>query len=281
MGGKFCSGTFISNSGHVITAHHCLQGCVNSGIDERIAAEMRWHIRDPKGQPREFSQDQYEAYLKRTRVGDHSFTYMRFDKSSQGAECVARIDGRETKLIYLGGGAGSLWPFSLEKLEARELVDDWLKFVSEGYGPGGDFAVFKANIESSPCLPLSKTSVRPGEQLRVLSATMQSGYTSKEERLGQTAFFSEGVESSSVRGLQRHDLPLSVFRHGEFVAEAGSSGSAVIGEDETIKGVLTQGMDQYKYGKHVDTYSSFLDITMVRKFLVENWNIEIPDCHPQ
>ncbi len=274
MGRKLCSGTFISNTGHIITARHCLDDCA----DASTTINMLWHTKGPDGQMTNFTQAQFADHLARGG-SNQFFSSMIADRSLKGTTCEARINGKLVKLVYLGGGRGPLWPFSPDKLPSKDLEPGWLQFVSQGYGPGGDFAVFKADISSTPCLPLSKTSVKLGEQLRVLSATMEIGYSSKEERLGQTAFFSEGPESSARRGAERSDLPLRVFRHGEFQCESGSSGSSVIGEDDTIKGILVQGMDKGEFGVRTDTYSSFIDVLFIRKSLATNWDTEIPECH--
>jgi hypothetical protein len=272
MAGNVCSGTFISNTGHLITADHCRIACAQGN-----EANMRWHTMPDANGTNVFDESTYEKIVASTGV-DRSFVTQKDEIVLQGTQCKANINGKEVNLTYVGGGQGALLPFFLKDLKATELTPEWTEFVSNGYGPGGDFAVFKADIESSPCLQLSTISARPGEHLRVLSAPALKGYTYENERKGQTAFFSEGAESSALRAARRPDLPLTVFRHAELAAETGSSGSGIIGEDGTIKGVLVQAQSSSKMGQTVDFSSSYIDVTFIRKTLLTNWNFDIPKC---
>ncbi len=165
------------------------------------------------------------------------------------------------------------------------LIAEWRRLAGLGYGPTGDFALLKADLMHTPCLPLSTSSARESELIRALSATLKDGYRYDYERDGQSAFFSFGPDVTERLSSVRSDLPRPPFRHAILDADYGSSGSAAIGVDGSVKGVLTQCTDIAKepYDSAVGpqkayTLSSYIDVMWVKKLLKSKWKLDLPVC---
>ncbi|MCM2323762.1 MAG: hypothetical protein NDJ90_10930 [Oligoflexia bacterium] len=205
----------------------------------------------------------------------------------RGLKIKTSINGKLTELTYLAGGEGELWPFQSSQLTegSRKLLPKWMNFVSQGFGPGGDFALLKADLDKTPCLPLGTSSAIGSEEMKVMSATIMPGYKSREERAGQTAFYSAGPDLTVTLGSLRPDLPSTPFHHAKLDANYGSSGSAVVGQDGSIKGVLTQALDVRKkpYNPEVGpekdyTIATFIDVIAIRHLLTSKWGVSLPSC---
>ncbi|MCM2322367.1 MAG: trypsin-like peptidase domain-containing protein [Oligoflexia bacterium] len=266
--GMNCTGTFVSNSGHIITAGHCFDRCQwgqlsRRGLepDEIVSASLRNHDNKRWVQSLEFDTAIFGSFT-----------------------CKVKINGKPEEITYLGGGRGELYPFFSGQLKKDGVYDTtietWRTLVSQGYGAGGDFGLFKLERKDTPCRKLSDSSVLPGERLHVLSHTCIDGYGSRHARNGQMTFYSRGIEDT--RNLSRFypDLSIEPYRHSTIHAESCSSGSSVIGEDGTIKGILTQAMDVHLPREGIDTsFSSFIDVGFIKLLLKEKWGVENVACN--
>ena len=164
-----CSGTFVSHDGHVLTAAHCLESALYNAREKKLSQlgqpskdSLLYIYELNDGTIKSGSKDQFRDDLVSNRAGEDRLGQQEADvQLLQGLKLQARINGRLTTLTYLGGGLGDLSPFTQpgKKNASAGLIVEWLKRASLGYGPTGDFALLKADLAQTPCLPLSTSSV--------------------------------------------------------------------------------------------------------------------------
>lgn len=293
--GSNCSGTFISRDGHILTASHCIDSALRKAREKKLSQKgqsskndflLIYELKD--GTIKSGSVDQFRDDLVSKQANQDRLGLQESDvELLQGLKLEARVNGRLRTLTYLGGGLGDLAPFFQPKKEGTSagLINEWIKRAKLGYGPAGDFALLKADLVQTPCLPLSKSSAIEDETIHALSATLKEGYSYKDERKGQTAFYSFGPDVTERLSSIRSDLPGPAFRHVKLDGDVGSSGSAAIGADRSVKGVFTQGIDVQKQpfdpavGPQKDyTLTSYIDIMWIKKLLESKWNLHLPTC---
>lgn len=225
-----CSATRIHSRGDLLTARHCVQGCL---IREKV----------------------YQ-----TRLDPESVEYYVVDPSRLGkAECSILVNGIEETMIVQNVSPYLIDRFSEQALKMlnRKLYDQ-LRF--DGALSSGDFAILSpknSNLESV------KDQDKKGKQKICLSGEevpqdlFTLGYPSETKRdafnsNGVEMFFSsgkrlnsfsEGVCYQEAQEKHRQGLLAQFDEPGTFVSTVdaiyGSSGSAVYGNSHSIVGILT------------------------------------------
>ena len=104
------------------------------------------------------------------------------------------------------------------------------------------------------------------------------GYSQPKERDGHTAFYGAGQEATQQLLKSPPALPTAVYRQAYLEADSGSSGSGVVGEDGSVKGVLTQGEEVQLEDGRIVTVSSFIDIQYILRDLQTRWSVTVPSC---
>ncbi len=291
--GTLCTGTYISENGHLITAEHCFRSCLYTALKEKglssedISYSTTYHLLSASGQITSYKARTYENLIEAKKVSSSAPSIQTFDYDVsllKGLRCQAKINGEDVELRFLGGGAGRLFPFFAEKTETRpalsaDLIPAWQKFVSSGYGPGGDFGVFQVNKSNTPCFEMSSKDAFKSEKIKTLSQTCRD--SNRNQRFGQFAFFTSGYEKTAELATYRPLLSVSPFKHATIESDNCSSGSSVIGEDDSIKGILTQSMSVHD--KTVQppvelSFSSFIDSSLIMKVLVNKWGVPKFEC---
>ena len=284
--GLMCTGTFISSDGHILTAEHCFRTCLNRALEEQRAintknyfeAKLRYHNSIAIEKKNGYSMAEFEnLVISRNARPDQSIQTYEYDPTLyRGLKCTAKINGQFEQLTFVGGGSGSLFPFFSDEKKSHELTGNllqlWQEKVSEGFGPGGDFGVWKIDRKNTPCISLSEVNAKPGEHLQTLSQTCRDGYTIN--RQGQMAFFSSGTDQTNELSNYRPHLTISPYRHTTIESDNCSSGSVVIGEDGSIKGVLTQSMSVVNklVSPPIDlNFSSYIEVGFIKSHLTNKW----------
>ena len=287
---KKCSGTYISNEGHLITANHCLGGClenelVKQGFDPRLDNEKNliYHVAENNNNISSYNQNDFRNYLIKSNRSDDKLKYIQTKSTTQslaGLKCRARINGEEVILSSVAGGNGDVYPFLYDKRldSSPPLKTLWRDYNISGHGAGGDFSVLKVEKENTPCLQLSMQDARNGEKLETLSSTLRRGYMHTSERNGQLIFYSSGNEATDLLRKYRSGIDFYPFRHAYLDGDYGSSGSSVVGEDGEIKGILIQALDIKEDGEKDYTFSTFLDISHITNLMKLSANFDIPNC---
>lgn len=222
-----CTATRIHPRGDLLTARHCVQGCL---IQQKVY---------------------------RTQVDSKSVEYYVVDSSRLGkAECLLKINGADTPMIVQHVSPFFIDRFSEQALKMlnRELYD---QLRNDGALSSGDFAILsplvshtnesEKNSQSSICLSAEDI---PQELFTIgfPSETKRDSFNSNgvemyfsSGRLLQS--FAEGVCYQEAHEKNRKGLLAQFDEAGTFVSTVdaiyGSSGSAVYGSPGSIVGILT------------------------------------------
>jgi len=256
--GEQCSGTFISSDGQLLTAGHCASSCLASAASSYYRANA----------PLDYLSDDHEI---------QSVPYPR--EVLKGARCGAILNGKHKVLTFLGGGKGSLSPFFMQELENPSNKANWLKAVSEGYGPGGDFALFQVEHgETTPCLPLGAENVEAPEVYSIASTCIVGNFY-RGERNGSIMFYSRGhVLAEEEPGNKLLPGGLSTL-NSSLHAEICSSGSGVITPEGVLVGVTSQAnSDPQNHLSPSSHYTQFVRASFIKKLLNDFWHVKTGIC---
>lgn len=231
--GSRCTGTFISNEGHGITAAHCVESCMPIPTLEEI---KKWPVdvvlKDGK--------------MSRHAVSAYPWTYPK--------KCTAFIDGVEKEIEILSGPKGMLSnkvPFdivrkfrqylNLTSPETKAYKNLWSEAFRDDWGFGADFAIFKVlKTSKTDCLQVSEKENFSGGHY-VLS---YPGKTSaSDKKINHSLYLSTGVVYQGdyfnggfmVLKDEEHR-----YLNSSIEAYPGSSGASLVSLfDDEISGVLS------------------------------------------
>jgi len=235
--GDGCTGTRISNDGHVLTARHCFTDCLinSSSVEEEVLfPEFGWR-----------SQKLYK--LKST------------------AFCEASINGVDEVIEILAIGPGFMTPMEQSSLVHfdKEL---YTNFLNKSYFHNGDFAIIK--VQESQVASCKKVSLEPLDNNKEVSFRgypMQStgrpdGRNSDGKSLLEgSGFVIDSVFENSCIDEQAHNseaLRLRYDRSDLILSTVdnlpGGSGSALLNVENRIIGLVNS---QYRQG--IDIHSTY------------------------
>jgi hypothetical protein len=142
-----CSGTFISRHGHLLTNLHCLHVIYGETLPGSGVTILET---SPASHP------QYASEIKSTaRMAHVSY----FDPISNAEQSWT---GANARAIVLGDGfAPTIDPVAL----AIQYPDQLRKIAKGGYLNAGDFAIIDTGMANSPCVQVSQSNAKPGEQI--------------------------------------------------------------------------------------------------------------------
>ena len=236
-----CTGTYISNEGHFITADHCIQACFTFGEDWQTYIDYQSfedrEVFKPKPGPK---QPDYFV-LKRFRT----------EKIRDKYFCDVKVNGVMKKANLIAAGKGRLFPYSQGELYSEKLKQQYRTLLENGVWAASDFAILQlVEKPQTPCMPLGNRKPAPGEKLRVVSYTCVPTPSRPQNPEGDVALYSEGIPAvpefftgQSKEMLTDGSTPPNTF-WSNLDGETCSSGSAVIGEDGKILGIYN--MLQYR-----------------------------------
>ena len=115
-----CTGTFISNNGHILTARHCLHTCL---IQEKAVQET---IIFP----------------------DYGWQSPKLYRQNRVATCSLKLNGQETKVQVLSSGPGFMMPTEQASLQFydKQVYND---FLEQGFLHNGDYALLKVDTSEN------------------------------------------------------------------------------------------------------------------------------------
>ena len=245
--GVDCTGTYISNKGHFLTALHCVAGCL-----AKHRAIQRSHASD---EPVKVVRGR-EIYTDLMTVDE--------DKIDEGLECPVSIGNRKlTAKIILTGGKGWLAPKDTIADFAKRFPEDHKALLAQGYEHGFDFAILQVeSLKTSACLPLARRAPAQGEKLAAISYSCLNRddlYTD-----GKTALFTSGQRTAGfktseffrTRGAQKLPFrPELIDGQPTFFSsldiEKCGSGSGIFDSHSQLAGIATRvykDSTNYEYG---------------------------------
>ena len=288
--GVDCTGTFISNTGHFITARHCITGCLlKTGVIEKEMA-----ISDPT--------DQVKVILGRDgiwRVRD-LYTYkmtVEEDRVADGdVNCPGTLGAKHVDFkVILSGGRGWLVPSKTLASFSKKYPEEYSALLDDGYEHSGDFAVLQVmdgnKASASKCLALSRTGPLRGQALEAVSYPCL--HRDELSTQGLTPLYTTGTktagfkDSTYYRELGEAHIPFrvsTVERKETFFStldmEKCGSGTALLSNDFSIVGVATRVYKSslaYEKGS-LEAVDSAAVLKELRARVPAYWR-EITTCH--
>ena len=291
--GYSCSGTYISNTGHILTALHCVRSCIWDSLEkEKKEAGINWldyyydnnyhHSVEGVSKSLNFAEQDHENdpnYLRSVQIS----TFDLFPNEFRGLKCNMFIDKQLVEVELLGAGAGHLWPFFSSKIDDNKELDLWRSFVKKGYGASGDFAILREinPKENTPCISITDKKMNEDEKLYTLSSTCTREY-SNQDRDGSKIYFDSGKEAtakfSSYNSINVPQMFISTIN-----GENCSSGSAFVDESGNIKGVMVQVVNYHNSTTKPKILDSNISVGIKADFILNtlqsNWGLNSDDLY--
>ena len=230
-----CTGVFISNQGHFLTALHCLEKIDLFKSESWNEVGLTLRSFDPKLAAR------------------NPFQVRFFENGKPGAQVAVQV-----------AGAGLGYSTSFSHVKARGVDSKrYLEAIESGIGPVNDFVVLKLPLSGTPCVAVGPAAV-PGLWVWSLTYPSQTERKDGYDSAGHRELYTEGKVTRGVAEnqafiqaiatlsgeLRRDMLELhhgSLDREGTFAstldAVAGSSGSPVFNHDGLLVGVVNSTED--------------------------------------
>ena len=244
--GVECTGTFISSTGHFITALHCVAACLqkNGALSRELAIEEptahRRVGKAPSGEPRVRPIYTYKVTVDDLQLKDE-------------VTCQGRIGSKRLDMVVVAtGGKGWLTPKTSLAAFSKRFPDEYRALLDDGYEHGADFAVLKALVTKPPaCLPLATESARVGQNLQAVSypcLRREEIDVTGDRPLYTAGRRTQGFRDSAyfkARGEKRLSFDIaSVERKETFFSsldiEKCGSGTALLDERLNIVGIATR-----------------------------------------
>ncbi len=229
--GVNCTGTFISDNGHFITALHCISACLRKigALEREPAFPGRISLRPT------YKVSVDELFLKSNPV------------------CKGKLGDKEVDVVVIAtGGKGWLEPRNGLAALSKASPDDYKELVDDGFEHGADYAVLQIpGLKPKACLPLTDNEIADGEILHAVSypCVKRNGV----QYTGGTPLYTSGAKTGSFKesayykklGSSKIEFHVdSVERHETFFSdldiEKCGSGTAVFDENLNIVGIATR-----------------------------------------
>lgn len=236
-----CTGTRISNNGHILTARHCFNACLIS----------QGHVEVEKIYPE-------DGYM--------SPKLYRF-KADREAICDQEINGVKTKVKILAIG-----PAFMTESEKRSLplYDNPLyhSYLDQDFFHTGDFLIAKElNPTESSCKKINTTTNAPEEQVQYMGYPGASKGRGAHNSDGESLYLAQGKINESIQSnpcVDRGSYSDTVWERVDrtYNRESiilstvdilpGASGSALLNQEGEIIGLLNS-----TYAHRVDIFSEY------------------------
>ncbi len=288
-GGVNCTGTFISNTGHLLTALHCVASCLQrSGAVERSLA-----LEEPV---------KFEAYrstangpIKTRKVYAYKYSVDDERLSANDLICPGLLGSRRQDFkIVLAGGKGWLSPKNaLAEFSKREPAA-YRSLLDEGYEHDTDFAVLQATgYKNKSCLSLAPEGPAENEKLQAIAYACVDRAEIKTE--GHTPLYSRGRKTNGfreseyfiARGPKGLEFDFSVLERKDIFfssldMEKCGSGTAILDERFNVRGVATRiykTFDRFEKGSLESVSSARIWRELKAKKVESEWRQLV--CEPR
>jgi len=259
-GGSRCTGTFISNEGHGLTAAHCVERCMPFPGARGL---KHWGV--------DVLVDGKKSKRKLTAT---TWSYPTL--------CEAEIDGTPTQIEILAGPKGRHFDtlpldmvfrfkqdYWITDQEADAIKTHWMNSFHNGWGMGADFAIFKvvsSNSLKTSCLKLSDAEEFKGEHY-TLSYPGRTSIGSKEVNeelyLSVGQVFQGNYYNSEVLPILDQNFR---YLNSDLWASPGSSGASLVDEFyHTVAGVLSAAVGHEGITKDELPTARFVSTKVIRE----------------
>lgn len=232
-----CTATTISSQGHMLSARHCLRTCL---IRSKVFVE-------------ELVQGGATNYFKMA------------PENLEKSECSVTIDQQDVKIKIEATSPGMILSMNVNSMKTLESKL-YKELVEEGYTDKGDYVIFKVKglTEEQACVPISTRPVKPGDMQESLGYPAQTNRPDGFNSDGEQLYYSKGYVLSSIaenscvqettfseynskKLLETFDHPKNFMTTLDAIY--GSSGTAVMGPDNGVAGILTNVFRLTEYTK--------------------------------
>jgi|GEM_PF-5878000 len=237
--GVRCTGTYISNNGHGLTAAHCIKNCMPWPSSQGL---KKWSV-------------DLDVHVPGVKV-KHSEIKVIANPWIYPQVCDAVIDGEKIKIKVLAGPKGRFEEqlpksvvnffkqyYWITDAEVNGYKAHWLDSFYKGWGMGGDFAIFKfikPKEKKTSCLKISEADSFSGDHY-VLSYPGKTSLNAKEKN--DDLYLSKGdVHQGNYFGSEAIEINDTEYRYlnSNLWAFPGSSGASLVNpKDHSISGVLS------------------------------------------
>jgi hypothetical protein len=267
-----CSHTWVSNDGYLLTALHCIEGCIVGAGEYDGSHYHRFAYK--------------EIEIAGTKYYSHPFTVYEVNESRlKDLRCLLNEGAKgkkplEARIIAIGA-KGWIPDHAREEFKTRyPLLFE--KTRQEGYvgiGDYGDFALLKveptsetSTIENAfdyfsyppQCLPIDSGATRLNEQVWSLSFPNVSARPNHKELVFQPVATGGRVFSKTNHPLYSAEDLSNIDEHFLFSStdsEIGSSGSSLVNSQGKITGLLAMSVsvrDRYTSGSSLFLPASYI-----------------------
>jgi hypothetical protein len=269
--GVDCTGTYISNTGHFITALHCISGCLAK--NHALARELAF----------EEPVQQVKVKLPTETILKDIFAYKMTvdeDKVDEGIVCPGVIGDKKTDMqIVMTGGKGWLAPKETLAAFSKRFPAEYSALLNDGYEHSADFAIVQAvDIKAPSCLKLSQQGPVTNQTLHAVSYACLSREGLSTD--GKTPLFTQGHRTSGFKsseyferlGPKRIPFQAAVVERKETFfssldMEKCGSGTAILDERSNVVGIATR---IYKITNHYERGSlEAINVAQVWRDLME------------
>jgi hypothetical protein len=231
--GGTCTGTYISDEGHILTARHCIHGClIAQGFVQETPLFPEYGWRSPK-------------LYQQNRV----------------AHCPVQLDGQEVEVQVLSSGPGFMIPSEQASLALydREIHQN---FLEQGFLHNGDYALLK--VDSLPrnkkCRSMARQPILNGDPVHYFGyPSASTGRPQGRNSDGNQLMLAHGEVIPSIlqnscispdtnqagRLTQTYDRPEIILSTVDILP--GSSGSSLLNEQGQVVALINsmyrQGID--------------------------------------
>ena len=265
-----CSGVYISNEGHILTAAHCITSMLDpSAIEITVVDDFKTRL----------------VTRKKTSFGD-SLSYVNLVENGKDS---SEILG---KVVAMGAGFYVSLNSILATQKNKNLLEEWLE---KGYGPPEDYAIIKVEKKDTPCVHVSHKEVTADEKIFSLGFPFDRIPSSPNDEFWafSKGRVTRGVEENEAfnrllrkTSPEKRDYYVSIFKHtlnrpgviSSTVDEnAGSNGSPLFNNEGELIGLLNAaeifGFDDTK--EYIEGVSQGVSLSKIKAEVQKEFGNEL------